>query len=66
MVRLYIMPDTRREGEPDLSISTDLMRVQSVMCTPLIGKSKVRGVIYVDTSPNQMDFERRIFPCSPL
>ena len=49
MVRVYIMPDTRREGEPDLSKSTDLMRVKSVMCAPLIGKSKVRGVIYLDT-----------------
>ena len=49
MVRLYIMSDTRRGDEPDLSKSTELMRVKSVMCVPLISKSKIRGVIYVDS-----------------
>jgi len=54
MVRLYIISDTRRDDEADLSESTDLMRVQSVMYVPLISKSKIRGVIYVDsvTKPN--------------
>jgi hypothetical protein len=58
MVRLYIMPGTHREGKPDLSKSTDLMRVKSVMCVPLISKSKIRGVIYVDTVIKPNGFRR--------
>jgi signal transduction histidine kinase/ActR/RegA family two-component response regulator len=33
----------------DVSKSMELMKVRSVMCVPLISKSKMRGVIYVDS-----------------
>jgi hypothetical protein len=44
MARLYTISDTRREDEADLSEGTDLMSVKSVVCVPLIRKSKIRGL----------------------
>jgi pSer/pThr/pTyr-binding forkhead associated (FHA) protein len=44
-----IMSDTFSEDEADRSASMELMRVRSVMCVPLISRSQMRGVIYVDS-----------------
>jgi sigma-B regulation protein RsbU (phosphoserine phosphatase) len=44
-----MMLDTLSEDEVDRSESMEMMRVRSVMCVPLISKSKIRGVIYVDS-----------------
>jgi len=44
-----IMLDTDQEDKADLSESMQLMKIRSVMCVPLISRSKVRGVIYVDS-----------------
>jgi adenylate cyclase len=44
-----MMLDTLNEDEADRSQSMELMRVRSVMCVPLISRSQVRGVIYVDS-----------------
>ena len=44
-----IMSDTFSEDEADRSASMELMRVRSVMCVPLISRSQIRGVIYVDS-----------------
>ena len=41
--------DAYGQEEMDVSKSMELMKVRSVMCVPLISKSKVRGVIYVDS-----------------
>jgi signal transduction histidine kinase len=41
--------DAFGQDELDVSKSMELMKVRSVMCVPLISKSKVRGVIYVDS-----------------
>jgi len=41
--------DTLSEDDADRSESMELMRVRSVMCVPLISRSQVRGVIYVDS-----------------
>ena len=41
------MPDVKQEGMDDLSASMGIIR--SVMCVPLISRSEVRGVIYVDS-----------------
>jgi len=43
------MSDTHREDEADLSEGMQLLRLKSVVCVPLIRKSKMRGLIYVDT-----------------
>ncbi|MFH1489109.1 MAG: FHA domain-containing protein [Pseudomonadota bacterium] len=42
-----MMSDTSREKKDDLSESIARMRIKSIMCVPLICKSKIRGVIYV-------------------
>jgi len=52
------MLDTRNEDEHDLSDSIQIMRVRSVMCVPLISKSQVRGVIYVDSISKPHGFRR--------
>lgn len=41
--------DAYGQDELDVSKSMELMKVRSVMCVPLISKSKVRGVIYIDS-----------------
>ena len=45
--KAVMMPDTSQERSEDLSDSME--QIRSVMCVPLISKSKVRGVIYVDS-----------------
>jgi len=45
-----VMSDTSREDKSDLSESIVMMRVKSIMCVPLIGKSEVLGVIYVHSA----------------
>ncbi len=47
--KAIIMMDTFGQDEADISESMELMKVKSVMCVPLISKSQVRGVIYVDS-----------------
>ena len=44
-----LMLDTLNEESAELSESMKLMQIRSVMCVPLISRSKIRGVIYVDT-----------------
>lgn len=52
------MLDTRNEDEADLSDSIQIMRVRSVMCVPLISRSQIRGVIYVDSISKPHGFRR--------
>jgi hypothetical protein len=58
MARLYTISDTHREDSADLSEGTDLMRVKSVVCVPLIRKSKMRGLTYVVTVTKPNGFRR--------
>lgn len=43
------MSDTLGEDRVNRSESMELMKIRSVMCVPLISKSQIRGVIYVDS-----------------
>ena len=52
------MLDTHAEDEADLSESMRLMKIRSVMCVPLISKSKIRGVLYVDSVSKPHGFRR--------
>lgn len=45
--RAVMISDTRDEEKVDLSDSIEMMQVKSVMCVPLICKSRIRGAIYV-------------------
>ena len=47
--KAIMMRDTRDETKVEASSSMQIMNVQSVMCVPLVSKSRVRGVIYVDS-----------------
>jgi hypothetical protein len=48
-IKPIMMLDTLSEDEADRSKSMELMQVRSVMCVPLISRSQIRGVIYVDS-----------------
>jgi hypothetical protein len=47
--RALLMPDTHLEDEADRSVSMELMKVRSILCVPLVSRSKIRGVIYLDS-----------------
>ncbi|HUU39855.1 MAG TPA: FHA domain-containing protein [Desulfatiglandales bacterium] len=52
------MLDTKKENEADLSESMKIMKIRSVMCVPLISRSKIRGVIYVDSVTTPHEFRK--------
>jgi hypothetical protein len=54
--KAFLMPDTHLEDEADRSVSMELMKVRSVLCVPLISRSKVRGVIYLDSVNSPFGF----------
>jgi adenylate cyclase len=56
--RPVVMLDTLNEDEADLSASMHSMQVRSVMCVPLISRSQLRGVIYVDSVNKPYGFRR--------
>jgi 3',5'-cyclic-nucleotide phosphodiesterase len=41
--------DTFNEAEVNLSDSIEMLKIRSVLCVPLISKSKIRGVMYLDS-----------------
>jgi len=47
--KAVMMSNTMREDKDDRSESMEIMKIKSVMCVPLISKSKIRGAIYVDS-----------------
>jgi signal transduction histidine kinase/CheY-like chemotaxis protein len=51
-----MMPDTSQESPDNLSDSME--QVRSVMCVPLISRSEIRGVIYVDSLSAPHGFRR--------
>ncbi len=53
-----VMLDTLNEDEADLSESMHSMKVRSVMCVPLISRSRLRGVVYVDSVNTPYGFRR--------
>jgi pSer/pThr/pTyr-binding forkhead associated (FHA) protein len=52
------MLDTQKENQANLSESMKIMKIRSVMCVPLISRSKIRGVIYVDSVTAPHGFRR--------
>jgi Nif-specific regulatory protein len=57
-IKPVVMLDTLNEDEADLSESMHSMKVRSVMCVPLVSRSKFRGVIYVDSVNKPYGFRR--------
>lgn len=53
-----MMSDTSSEERDELSESMEMMKIKSIMCVPLICKSKVLGVIYVHSSKVPYGFNR--------
>lgn len=53
-----IMSDTFNEDEAERSDSMEVMKIRSVMCVPLISRSKIRGVIYVDSINRPFGFRK--------
>ena len=55
---VMMLGDRGETGVDDLLDTLKLLKIQSVMCVPLICKSKVRGVIYVDSFNNPNGFRK--------
>jgi signal transduction histidine kinase/pSer/pThr/pTyr-binding forkhead associated (FHA) protein/ActR/RegA family two-component response regulator len=53
-----VMSDIRQVGDENLSESIKMMRVKSIMCAPLISRSKIRGVLYVDSVNKPRGFRK--------
>ena len=53
-----IISDIDAEEETDLSATLKLLKIGSLMCVPLISKSKVRGAIYVDSIDKAHGFRK--------
>jgi len=56
--KAVIMLDTQNEDKAELSDSIQLMKVRSVMCVPLISRSRIRGVIYIDSVSQPHGFRK--------
>ena len=56
--KAIMMSDTSRENEENLSESIAIKRIKSIMCVPLISKSKIRGAIYVHSVNVPTGFEK--------
>ncbi|MBN2034077.1 MAG: response regulator [Deltaproteobacteria bacterium] len=59
--KAVIISDTMREEGLESSESMILMQIKSVMCVPLISRSKVRGAIYVDSVSKPYGFRKEDF-----
>ena len=53
-----IMCDTEAEDEEEISESMEMMKIRSVMCVPLVSRSNVLGVIYVDSVNQPFGFRK--------
>lgn len=53
-----MMSDIGGEGTESRSATMEALRVKSVMCVPLISRSKIRGVIYVHTCMQHQGFTK--------
>ena len=56
--RAVMMSDTSQEDEENLSDSIVEYKIKSIMCVPLISKSKTRGVIYVHSAKEPYGFRK--------
>jgi signal transduction histidine kinase len=56
--KAVVMSDTRNEDGVSRSESMELMKIRSVMCVPLISKSRARGAIYVDSINKPYGFRK--------
>ena len=56
--KAVMMSNTMREDQEDRSESMEIMKIKSVMCVPLISKSKIRGAIYVDSVSKPYGFRK--------
>ncbi len=56
--KAVIVLDSSAEDEDDLSDTLKILKIGSVMCVPLIIRSKIRGVIYVDSIEKPHGFRK--------
>jgi len=56
--KAVVMSNTSSEDKANLSESMEIMKVRSVMCVPLISRSQVKGVIYVDSINQPYGFRK--------
>jgi GAF domain-containing protein len=53
-----MIPDAQAAEASELADTLELVEIGSVMCVPLVSKSEIRGVIYVDSLQKPYGFRR--------
>ena len=56
--KAVMIPDAQAEDSSEPADTLELAEIGSVMCVPLISKSEIRGVIYVDSLQKPYGFRR--------
>ena len=56
--KAVMIPDAQAEDPSEPGETMELMEIGSVMCVPLVSKSEIRGVIYVDSLQKPYGFRR--------
>ena len=56
--KAVIMADTKQEDEGDISASITFKRIKSVMCVPLVRKSRIMGAVYVHSVDRPFGFRK--------
>jgi signal transduction histidine kinase/ActR/RegA family two-component response regulator len=56
--KAVMISNTMREDKDARSESMEIMKIKSVMCVPLVSKSKIRGAIYVDSVSKPYGFRK--------
>ncbi len=56
--KALIVSDVNGADRPDFTMTLDLEQIKSVMCVPLLFRSQIRGVIYVDSLSRSNGFRK--------
>jgi pSer/pThr/pTyr-binding forkhead associated (FHA) protein len=56
--KAVMIPDAQAADASELADTLELVEIGSVMCVPLVSKSEIRGVIYVDSLQKPYGFRR--------
>jgi signal transduction histidine kinase/ActR/RegA family two-component response regulator len=56
--KAVILTNTVGEDRAERSESMELMKIKSVMCVPLMSRSRVRGIVYVDSVSKPYGFRK--------
>ena len=56
--KAVVVSDSEHQGEGDLPETLKLLKIRSVMCVPMVSKTRTMGVIYVDSITRPYGFRK--------